>query len=131
MNSLAAQLEAIEHALPQRVVGQVHGINGLTIRAKQLPLAVGSICEIKSAAARTCAAEVVGFDADDTLLMPLGNLAGVTRGDAIESVSGAARIACSDQLLGRVLNGFGRPIDQKPAMPMHELRRIDGRGVDP
>ena len=41
-----AHLDAIESAIPQRIVGQVQGASGLTIRAIGLPLPVGSICKI-------------------------------------------------------------------------------------
>jgi FliI/YscN family ATPase len=63
--------------------------------------------------------------------MALSSVAGVSRGDKIENITAAPRIWCSDQLLGRVLNGFGEPIDGKGELLLSESRRIDGRGVQP
>jgi flagellum-specific ATP synthase len=63
--------------------------------------------------------------------MPLAATGGVARGDRIESVSAAPRIWCSTQLLGRVLNGFGEPMDGHGALLLSESRRIDGRSVAP
>ena len=57
--------------------------------------------------------------------MPLSSIEGVTRGDRIDNTSSAPRIWCSQQLLGRVLDGFGRPIDGKEPLRLCESRRID------
>jgi flagellum-specific ATP synthase len=92
---------------------------------------MGALCRITSLGGKQSMAEVIGFDDDRTLLMALSSIAGVARGDAIENVSAAPRIWCSDQLLGRVLNGFGEPIDGKGKLLLSESRRIDGRGVQP
>jgi len=128
---LGAQLEAVEGAMPLRVVGRVEGMSGLTIEAMDLPLALGSLCRISSYGGRVSMAEVIGFAEGKTLLMPLSSVAGVARGDAIENVTSAPRVWCSGQLLGRVVNGFGQPIDGKGELALSESRRIDGRGVAP
>src|SRR4051812_16764678 len=125
MKHLHAQLDAVESAMPLAVSGRVQGISGLTIEAADLPLPMGSTCKITSHAGRTCLAEVIGFQSERTLLMPLGALGGVSRGDAIDSVSTAQRVCCSPALLGRVLDGFGRPIDGKGGLPSGAFRRID------
>src|SRR4051794_41249400 len=111
MGYLSAQLDAVEGTMPFRVVGQVQAISGLTIEASDLTLPLGSLCRISSFGGRASTAEVIGFREDRTLLMPLTSTAGVSRGDGIENVSSAPRIACSPRLLGRVIDGFGRPID--------------------
>src|SRR5688500_1289467 len=117
--------------MPYRVVGQVQAITGLTISATGLPLPLGSLCRIHSFGDKTCMAEVVGVQREQTLLMSLSNTSGVARGDVIENVAAAPRIWCSEQLLGRVLNGFGEPIDGKGPLRLSESRRIDGRSVTP
>jgi flagellum-specific ATP synthase len=131
MSYLSAQLDAVEHSMPFRVVGTVQAISGLTIEACDLALPLGSMCRIDSFGGRHCSAEVIGFQHDRTLLMPLTTTAGVSRGDRIENTSAAPRVWCSDQLLGRVINGFGEPIDGKGKLNVSESRRIDGRGVAP
>ena len=76
-------------------------------------------------------AEVIGFNQDRTLLMALGPTGGISRGDQIENISAAPSIDCTHRLLGRVLNGFGQPIDGKGDLPMGQMRRIDAQRVDP
>jgi FliI/YscN family ATPase len=131
MSLLAAQLEAVESSMPLGVAGRVQGISGLTIEASDLPVPVGSMCRIESFGRKTTMAEVIGFAHDRTLLMPLAATSGVARGDRIESVAAAPRIWCSTQLLGRVLNGFGEPMDENGPLLLSESRRIDGRSVAP
>src|SRR5437763_16251607 len=109
MQFLTAQLDAVESTMPFGVVGRVQAISGLTIEASDLALPLGTVCRINSLRGRTCHAEVIGFQSERTLLMPLGNMAGVARGDRIENVAAAGRICCSPHLLGRVLDGFGQP----------------------
>jgi flagellum-specific ATP synthase len=113
------------------VVGSVQSISGLTIEACDLPLPLGSLCRIKSFGGRTSTAEVIGFQNDRTLLMPLSTTAGAARGDRIENITSAPRIGCSEQLLGRVLNGFGEPMDGKGRLNISETRRIDSIGLAP
>lgn len=131
MKYLAAQLDTVEGSLPFRVVGTVQGIAGLTIEAADLALPLGCLCRIHSFGGRTSSAEVIGFRQNRTLLMPLTSIGGVSRGDRIESASAGGRIECSSHLLGRVLDGFGRPIDGKGAMRLGESRRIDSPSPAP
>jgi FliI/YscN family ATPase len=129
MPYLTAQLEAVEAALPYRVVGSVQAVSGLTIEAADLPLPLGALCRIHSLGGRTATAEVIGFQSDRTLLMPLTQTSGTSRGDRIENIAAAPRIGCSDRLLGRVIDGLGRPIDGKGAIWTSESRRIDAHSV--
>jgi len=128
---LAEQFDAVESAMPLGVTGRVQAISGLTIEASELPLPLGSTCKITSLGGRTCLAEVIGFQSERTLLMPLTATTGVSRGDQIENISAAPRVWCSFNLLGRVLDGFGAPADDKGPIAANESRRIDGRSVAP
>src|SRR3954465_10239571 len=110
---LGAQIEAARMAMPFRVVGQVQSVSGMTIEACDLTLPLGSLCRIHSFGGKSSTAEVIGFRDGVTYLMPLSSTSGVARGDRIENLSAAPRIWCSEQLLGRVLNGFGQPTDKK------------------
>jgi flagellum-specific ATP synthase len=131
MAYLSAQFDAVDAAMPLKVIGQVQGISGLTIEAVELALPLGELCRITSFGGKESVAEVVGFVGERTLLMPLTSVAGVSRGDRIENIAGGPRIWCSEELLGRVLNGLGRPIDGKGPLAVCQSRRIDGRGTAP
>src|SRR5687768_6744813 len=129
MPYLDAQLDAVEGSMPFRVAGQVQAISGMTIEASDLTLPLGSLCRIHSFGGKRSTAEVIGFRHDRTLLMPLGSTTGVSRGDRIENLTSAPRVWCSPQLLGRVLDGYGRPTDGGPPLTLSESRRIDNKSV--
>src|SRR5215207_9733266 len=63
--------------------------------------------------------------------MPLTATVGVSRGDRVENIATASRAWTSSNLLGRVLDGFGNPIDGRGPIAASESRRIDGRSVAP
>ena len=96
-----------------------------------MPVPIGSLCRIESQSGREVMAEVVGFAGERTLLMSLTSVGGIARGDKIECVAGSPRVGCSNELLGRVLDGFGDPIDGKGPVACEAYRRLDGRGVTP
>src|SRR5579862_6490350 len=131
MSLLEAQVDAVDMSMPFGIAGQVTAVTGMAIEATDLTLPLGSLCRIHSFGGKTSTAEVIGFKADRTLLMPLTTTAGVSRGDSIRNISSAPRIWCSEQVLGRVLNGFGEPIDGKGPLRPTQSRRIDGRGILP
>jgi FliI/YscN family ATPase len=117
--------------MPFRVVGRVQAISGLTIEACDLALPLGSLCRIQSIGGKASVAEVIGFQGERTLLLPLSGMGGVARGDSIENITSAPRVGCSEELLGRVINGLGEPIDGKGPLPLSEFRRIDQASVAP
>jgi flagellum-specific ATP synthase len=69
------------------------------------------MCSIQLKSGAEIEAQVVGFRDDRTLLMPLQDTLGVARGDEVVAQPGEARIGVCDALLGRMLDGMGRPID--------------------
>ncbi len=131
MKLLSPQLDAVHAAISLGVEGRVQAISGMTIEAIDLSLPLGALCRVRSAGGRECLAEVIGFQSDHTLLMALTPTSGVSRGDVVENISSAARVQCSPRLLGRVLNGFGKPIDGKGDIRASESRRIDGGSIPP
>src|SRR4051812_24706011 len=131
MGFLDAQIESAEQAMPFGIAGRIQAVSGLTLEASDLPLPVGSLCRINTHGGRAATAEVIGFRSDRTLLMPLASAAGIGRGDRVTNLAAAPRIWCSDELLGRVINGFGEPIDGLGKIRGVESRRLDGRSPHP
>ena len=129
--SFAAQLQTVENAMPLRVVGQVAAVSGLTIEASHLPLPIGTLCDIDRFGREPCRAQVIGFGHDRTLLMPLSDVTGVAAGDPVENAAGSPRVRCGFALLGRVINGFGEPIDGKGPIPCDDARPLDAPPLSP
>ena len=126
-----ALLDAVAAAVPVGVTGTVRGVTGLNIEAVHLPLPVGALCRIETALGRSFDAEVIGFRDDRTLLMPLCESAGIGRGDRVGNAAGGGRVPAGPAVLGRVIDGMGRPLDGRGPIPRTHLRRIDARRPDP
>jgi type III secretion protein N (ATPase) len=104
---LQQALARLETATPQRASGRVTEVTGLVIRAQVPGLRVGELVQIDD----KLGAEVVGFRGDEVVLMPLGETTGVGPDSLVTPTGRPRAIGASDALLGRVLDGLGRPID--------------------
>lgn len=96
-------------------VGVVTRMIGLTVEGRGPLCTVGDACRIyPMGGAPPILAEVVGFHEQAILMMPLGGGTGIGPGSRIESVGRPVDVAVGDGLLGRVLDGLGRPLDGGP-----------------
>ncbi|MCB0318952.1 MAG: FliI/YscN family ATPase, partial [Bdellovibrionales bacterium] len=100
--------------------GTVTDVTGLIIEGSGPFVPVGSHVSIKSGRVRF-PAQVVGFKNDKVLLMPFGELEGIAPGAVISADGSDSEVLVSDQLLGRVIDALGKPIDQKSLAPIGEL----------
>lgn len=91
--------------------GTITDIVGLLIESDGPATAVGDFCEIQISGRRRVRAQVIGFRNSKVLSMPLEEMDGVQMGDTILARRDDARVKVGPGLLGRVLDGFGRPID--------------------
>lgn len=100
------------------VRGRVSQVIGMVVESHGPGIPVGSICKISTFRGQgSISAEVVGFREGRVLLMPLGEMRGVEPGSAIEQIGGQARVSVSEGMLGRIIDGFGNPVDGKGPLP--------------
>jgi flagellum-specific ATP synthase len=115
--------------------GQVRNLIGLVVEATGLQAQVGELCHITTGRARhgrePIPAEVVGFRDGATLLMPLGPLEGIGPGSTVTATGTELRVDVGDGLLGRVVDGLGRPIDGGPPIEEATPRSTDADPPDP
>ena len=116
-------IERVERTKPYRWVGRINKIIGLVVESQGPAASVGEVVEMRSPdRRRNVMAEVVGFRDDRTLLMPLGEMNGIAYGDEVVSRGRQLNVRVGQGLLGRVLDGLGRPIDGKgPIVSAHEM----------
>jgi flagellar biosynthesis/type III secretory pathway ATPase len=93
------------------VCGRVIRVIGQVIEVSSLPVAVGEVCRIAPDERSGILAQVAGFHERGILLMPLGELQGVHPGAAVIPMGRGFYAAAGERLVGRVLDGLGRPID--------------------
>ena len=111
-NLLAPYSARLKTLSPFRAGGTVTEITGLLIVSRGPWLPVGGVCHIYPLAGSSpMLAEVVGFRDERTLLMPLHDLRGIGPGSKVVALTKEAHLSVSEKLLGRVLDGLGRPID--------------------
>lgn len=104
-------LSAVNRIDTFRWTGRVAEMVGLLIESEGPAVAVGDFCEIITSGGRALKAQVVGFRQGRVLLMPLEETDGVQSGDMVVARAEEARMGVGPSLLGRVLDGFGKPID--------------------
>src|SRR3954453_10948490 len=109
---------ALHDADLHRRHGRVVDLIGLIVEATGLEAEVGEVCTIETGRGRTdVPAGVVGFRAGRTLLMALGDATGIGPGASVTASGQPLKLDVSDALLGRALDGLGRPIDGKGPIP--------------
>jgi flagellum-specific ATP synthase len=124
-NLLEAAGEVIAGADLHRRGGRVRDLIGLVVEASGLEAEVGELCHVEAGRTREpVPAEVVGFRAGRTLLMPLGALHGVAPGRRVTATGQSLSVATGEELLGRVLDGLGRPLDGAPLDAPHRRPAI-------
>jgi flagellum-specific ATP synthase len=112
MTLLDRASEAIERADLHRRHGRVRDLIGLVVEASGMEAPAGELCLVETGRNQPpVPAEVVGFRGGRTLLMPLGELAGVAPGRRVTPTGESLSVPVGDAMLGCVLDGLGRPID--------------------
>ncbi|MES4613945.1 MAG: FliI/YscN family ATPase [Ewingella sp.] len=93
--------------------GKITGINGILLESSLPQARIGDLCRVSRSGDEEMMAEVVGFNPHHTLLSALGPLDGVAQGARVVPLFQPHSIAVSEALLGSVLDGFGRAIDEE------------------
>ena len=117
---LQAYIDELPKIATFRCAGHVRELIGLLVASDGPAAAVGDFCEVHSLK-RAVRAQVVGFREGRVLLMPLEETGGIQLGDRVIARAEAARVEVGPNLLGRVLDGFGKPMDGGAAIEPEAL----------
>ncbi len=124
-SSLAEYLTRLRHTDLLKVNGSVKQVIGLVIESVGPNCSMGDVCMIKSRDGQDlCLSEVVGFRDNRVLSMILGDAARVGPGSEIVATDRALSTGVGEELLGRVIDGLGNPIDGKGPIVTKEVRSI-------
>lgn len=130
----ADRLAAVEKNVdrPNLVVeGHLTRMVGLTMEAVGCHAPVGSRCLVEGPDGKDVEAEVVGFSGEKIYLMPIGGMHGVVPNARVVPSKEIYDIAVGPELLGRVLDGTGNPLDGKGAIHTSERVPLAGRTINP
>jgi flagellum-specific ATP synthase len=113
MTLLGPQIDTVKRLQSREVIGTVAAVKGLAVLVDDLPLPVGSLVRLqrRRSAARVLRGEVIGFDGARSIVMLFGTAEGIAPGTIVVSEQSAQAVPVSNSLLGRVIDGLGRPID--------------------
>ena len=114
-----------------KVIGKVSHVVGLVIEAQVQGVSVGELCVVSVDKKQEIYAEVVGFKEEKVLLMPLGPISGIRPGSRIYATGSPIEVGVSPNLLGRVLDGLGNPIDGKGPIEYQQTCSIDNDPPNP
>ncbi len=117
---LAPHLAFVERSEPFRWEGTVVDVVGLLIESAGPAVALGDFCEIQSPGGQRLRTQVVGFRDGRVLSIPLEETGGLQLGDRIVARREASRVEVGPGLVGRVLDGFGKPMDSGPPIEARE-----------
>ena len=95
---------------PVTVCGRVLRVNGMLLQCRLPRARIGDLCQVQVSGSEWILAEIIGFDQHDAMLSTLAGLEGIGAGASVERLQGVHQVRVGDDLLGQVLDGFGRPL---------------------
>lgn len=133
--ALTDRLHRYQTALNSCPVIQVEGrltrVVGLTLEAVGCRMALGQRCQVITDSQQKIEAEVMGFDEDKIYLMPLMATQSIHPGARVLPLEGESLIPVGFNLLGRVLNGLGKPLDSKGPLKPDDYVGLTGHPINP
>ncbi len=122
----------LERVTPVEVQGKVTQVVGLVVEASGPACRLGAVCDIHTRERRRpLAAEVMGFRENRVLLMPLEEIRGIAPGCRVVARQQRASVRVGSELLGRVIDGLGLPIDGKGPVGRRSGLPAVRRGAQP
>lgn len=114
-----------------RIEGRITRMIGLTLEAVGIKAAVGDCCKIVLAEGVEVEAEVVGFSGDRLYMMPLYPIDGLRQDAKVYPLADSGRVPVGPELLGRILNGIGQPIDGRGPLNAEAEVSLSGEIINP
>lgn len=130
--NLDPYFETLRQVDPISKKGKIAQVVGLSIESEGPQVNLGELCEIRTRAGNGgLLAEVVGFREERTLLMPLGEMDGLGPGCAVTATGQGFQIAVGPELIGRVLDGLGNPMDEAGVLGCKEYYPVMSNPPNP
>lgn len=120
-----------DHFQDVLVEGRVTRMVGLTLEAVGFQAPVGSRCEVLGTGQKPMEAEVVGFAGETLYLMPTGDIRGLVPHARVRPVRSDSQVPVGEKMLGRVVDGAGKPLDGKGPLKVNEKVPLHGEPVNP
>ena len=130
VNRRFADLAAIDQTAELNNFGKLIRVAGGRLEVSGLKAGIGARCRIEKADKTALFAEVIGFEGDRLLLASEDLATGVAPGAAVRVIAGSEHVSVGAALLGRVLDGAGKPLDNRP-LTLSDEYPIRGKPINP
>lgn len=129
---LGSYIERVDGEAPIPLVeGLLRRTVGLAMEAEGCHAALGGRCDVVAADGRRVETEVVGFSGERLFLMPVGNMRGIVPNARVIPVSSTPEVTVGADLLGRVLDGRGNPLDGGKPLARGNSVSLMGKSINP
>jgi flagellum-specific ATP synthase len=128
---LSKYQRVVDRVKTVRFTGMVHRVVGNMIESNGPDVALGDICRIRLGSGNYLYCEVTGFRQDKVIMMPLGELRGITPGAMVSTTGQSLHVAVGEALLGRVIDGVGNPLDGRGQIFVDEEMPVDRAPINP
>src|SRR5450432_2785108 len=128
---LAPYMAELDRIPSFRWTGNVTEVIGLLIESRGPKVAIGDFCEVAAGNGRHIRTQVIGFRDGKVLAMPLEEIDGLQLGDTVSARSDDARVEVGPGLLGRVIDGFAKPMDGGPPIEVRDNYSLYGTPTNP
>jgi flagellum-specific ATP synthase len=130
-NRLASYRERLGNPPELVVEGKLSRMVGLTLEAIGCRAAVGARCTVRTPQGRDVEAEVVGFAGERLYLMPIGDIHGLEPDCRVIPAQHGSLVRVGFGLLGRVVDGAGKPLDSKGPLETEAQVSLTGQTINP
>ena len=113
------------------ISGLVRSFEGNIIETDPFPATVGSICDIEITKDQSISAEIIGFRNEKNLIAMHQSDSNVRIGSKVKLISDGINISVGKELLGRVLDAMGNPLDNKKSLITNEKWPLYGKTINP
>ena len=129
--SLGERLDAMHLARPVELSGRVTRHDGHLLACDGFPVSVGAVCAIETDTGTPALAEIIGFDGGQNLMSLYDINARVRLGARVTLRDEGRDIQVGAEVLGRVVDALGRPLDNRPMPPMADRWPLSGKEINP
>lgn len=130
--NLKKYINGVKEKRFMKYTGRITKVTGLTIESNGPMATIGELCYIyPDRGKEPVLSEVVGFKEDKILLMPLGEMEGIASGSIVVGSGKTLSVTVGDELIGRVLDGLGRPMDGKGSIKSDKVYPVSNQPPNP
>ena len=130
-NQILKNSENISLSKTQSFKSKITKFDGKIVECDSFPCPIGTLCKLFCNDGTYVTGEIIGFREKKNLIAIHDQNANLVSGSIIEVSSGSTNVEVGDNILGRVVDAFGNPIDEQNELSLNEIWPINGKPINP